>query len=161
MRRPASLATMPANVRHFAIHADDVERARRFYERVFGWTFEDWGPPDFYRIQTGPFEDPGIWGSLQRRHGAAGGASPAPAPARDGGFTCTISVDSLDDTVAAIEAAGGAVVVPEQEIPGVGRLVYFEDTERNVVGAMQYEPERLAEVVPLSPRRPAGEEEPT
>ncbi len=28
------------NVRHFAINADDLSRARRFYERVFGWTFD-------------------------------------------------------------------------------------------------------------------------
>ena len=26
------------NVAHFAINADDVARAKRFYERVFGWT---------------------------------------------------------------------------------------------------------------------------
>ena len=29
---------MPATLRHFAINADDVPRAKRFYEEVFGWT---------------------------------------------------------------------------------------------------------------------------
>lgn len=137
---------MATNVRHFAIHADDVERARRFYEAVFGWRFEAWGPPDFYRIQTGPPEDPGIWGALQKRHEALAGGTR--------GFTCTISVDSLAGTVAAIQAAGGRIAMPEQEIPGVGRLVYFRDSEDNFVGAMEYEPEHLREVVPLPPRRP-------
>ncbi len=28
------------NVRHFAINADDLPRARRFYERVFAWSFQ-------------------------------------------------------------------------------------------------------------------------
>ena len=28
------------DVQHFAVAADDVERARRFYEAVFGWRFE-------------------------------------------------------------------------------------------------------------------------
>ena len=37
------------NIAHFDVAADDVERARRFYERVFGWRFEAWGPPDFSR----------------------------------------------------------------------------------------------------------------
>ena len=37
---------MPNNVVHFAVHADDLPRARRFYEAVFGWRFEPWGPPD-------------------------------------------------------------------------------------------------------------------
>ena len=36
---------MPNDVAHFAIHADDCQRAKRFYEEVFGWTFEPWGPP--------------------------------------------------------------------------------------------------------------------
>jgi predicted enzyme related to lactoylglutathione lyase len=29
----------------FAINADDVPRARDFYQKVFGWTFEPWGLP--------------------------------------------------------------------------------------------------------------------
>ena len=36
---------MPANLAAFAIHVDDVDRARAFYEAVFGWVFEPWGPP--------------------------------------------------------------------------------------------------------------------
>jgi predicted enzyme related to lactoylglutathione lyase len=47
---------MPHNVVHFAIHADDVDRARRFYSTVFGWRFEAWGPPGFFRCSPG--EDP-------------------------------------------------------------------------------------------------------
>jgi predicted enzyme related to lactoylglutathione lyase len=31
-------------VAHFAINADDVERARAFYGKVFGRTFAAWGP---------------------------------------------------------------------------------------------------------------------
>ena len=44
---------MPNNSRFFAINADDVPRARKFYETVFGWSFEPWGPPGFYLIETG------------------------------------------------------------------------------------------------------------
>ena len=44
---------MPANLASFAIHVDDVDRARRFYEAIFGWQFEPWGPPGFYLILTG------------------------------------------------------------------------------------------------------------
>jgi hypothetical protein len=42
---------MPATFRHFSINADDVQRAKGFYEAVFGWTFEPWGPPDFYLLR--------------------------------------------------------------------------------------------------------------
>ena len=56
---------MPNNLKHFAIHADDVPRARAFYEKVFGWQFRPWGPPGFYLIQTGTDEDPGVQGALK------------------------------------------------------------------------------------------------
>jgi predicted enzyme related to lactoylglutathione lyase len=32
--------------------ATDLERTRRFYERVFGWKFEDYGP-DYTSFQDG------------------------------------------------------------------------------------------------------------
>ena len=35
--------SVPNNVAHFAITATDVDRARAFYEAVFGWRFEAWG----------------------------------------------------------------------------------------------------------------------
>ena len=39
-----------SQVAHFAINADDVDRARRFYEKVFGWKFQAYGPPGFYMV---------------------------------------------------------------------------------------------------------------
>ena len=41
---------MAATFRHFAINADDVQRAKRFYETLFGWKFTPYGPPNFYQI---------------------------------------------------------------------------------------------------------------
>ncbi len=127
---------MPNNVLHFAVHADDLDRARQFYEEVFGWRFEAWGPPDFFRIHTGTPEDPGIAGALEKRHVPLEGESST-------GFTCTISVSDLAATQAAIEKHGGKIVFPEFEIPTVGRIVQFEDTEGNIVSAMQYETQAL------------------
>ena len=40
---------MANHIAHFEIFASDVERARRFYEQVFGWRFEVGGPPDLAR----------------------------------------------------------------------------------------------------------------
>src|SRR4051812_9207996 len=73
MSRPAAHtpaqtpARTAANVKHVAISADDLPRARRFYERVFGWQFKPWGPPGFLLITTGTDEEPGILGALQGR----------------------------------------------------------------------------------------------
>ena len=123
---------MPNNVAFFAIHADDIPRAHRFYERVFGWKFEPWGPPDFFLITTGDDKDPGIKGALQKRHEPVQGKSMI-------GFECTISVDSVEKIAAAVVANGGKVVMPKMVIPTVGWLIMFEDTEGNGAGAMRYD----------------------
>lgn len=124
---------MANNIAHFDIAADDVERARRFYERVFGWRFEAWGPPDFYLVHTGPEADPGIHGSLSKR------SEPAAAGGRTG-FECTVSVDDVAAIRAAVVANGGAILLEEYEIVGVGRMIRFRDTEGNSVCAMRYLP---------------------
>ncbi|MGQ0805355.1 MAG: VOC family protein [Actinomycetota bacterium] len=124
---------MANNVVHFAIHADDVDRARRFYEGVFGWRFEAWGPPGFYRIHTGTDDDPGIEGALHERHEPLDGKGMR-------GFECTVSVDDLDGIKARVTEHGGSVMLDGFEIPTVGTLVQFRDTEGNVCTAMRYLP---------------------
>ncbi len=126
------------NVLHFAIHAEDVERARAFYEQVFDWRFEAWGPPDFYRILTGSPENPGIAGALQKRHVELVNKGTT-------GFTCTVSVLDIEHTSALVEKHGGLISF-SGEIPTVGRLISFEDTEGNILGAMQYEAEALQQI---------------
>jgi uncharacterized protein len=144
---------------HFAVNADDVQRARRFYEAVLGWRFTAWGPPDFYQIDTdgpdgtggavrpdageraGPRDrDSGgnvgnpsaVRGALQRRRELAPGE-------RTVGFECTFAVTDVDAVAAAVKANGGDVVMEKTTISGVGELVFFRDTEGNVAGAMRYD----------------------
>jgi len=124
--------TMPNNVKHFSINADDVPRARKFYEKAFGWRFEPWGPPNFFLIKTGTADDPGVEGALQGRREIVAGKPMF-------GFECSLGVANIDETVTAVEANGGKVVMPKFYIPTVGTLIFFEDTEGNVVGAMQYD----------------------
>ena len=125
---------MANHIAHFEIFASDVERARKFYEQAFAWRFEVGGPPDFYHIFTGPPVEHGVWRGLiaKRRGPASQGAINA--------FRCTISVASIKESVGAIEAAGGKLRSAIIDIPGVGRLVEFADTEDNIACAMQYEP---------------------
>ena len=123
---------MANHIAHFEIFASDVERARKFYERVFGWRFESGGPPGFYHIFTGPQVEHGISrGLIAKRQGPA-----APGPIN--GFRCTISVSSIRETSAAIEAAGGKLRSAIIDIPEVGKVVEFADTEDNIACAMQY-----------------------
>lgn len=119
---------MPKNIVHFAINADDCERAKKFYQDVFGWTFEPWGPPDFWRIFTSP---DGIHGALQKRQEPVSGSGMT-------GYECTIGVEDVSTVVAAIESAGGKIVYPPFLIEDVGTVAQFEDTEGNLASVMQY-----------------------
>ena len=123
---------MPNNLSFFSIQADDLDRARRFYEGVFQWKFEPWGPPGFYLIHTGPPEDPGVLGALQKRREPVTGTGMI-------GYECTITVDDIDGAIRSIEQHGGKIAMAKFHIPTVGTGCYFNDTEGNLAGAMQYE----------------------
>ena len=46
---------------HFEIHAENPNRAIKFYETVFGWTFYQWpGPWEYWLATTGKKQEPGI-----------------------------------------------------------------------------------------------------
>ncbi len=124
---------MANSVAHFEIFASNVERARKFYEQVFGWRFEAAGPPDFYLIFTGNEADPGLThGLIAKRSGPAGEGSL-------NAFRCTVSVHSIADAVQAIEAAGGKLRSAVAAIPGVAQVAEFADPEGNVGCVAQYE----------------------
>jgi predicted enzyme related to lactoylglutathione lyase len=123
---------MPNNLSFFAINADDVPRARKFYEVVFGWSFEPWGPPNFYLIETGKERVTAVGGALQERRELARGQKMV-------GFECTITVENIDQTIRAIEANGGRIAAPKFHIPTVGTVAYFFDTEGNVAGVIEQE----------------------
>jgi predicted enzyme related to lactoylglutathione lyase len=121
---------MTNDVSFFAINADDVARARRFYEQTFGWRFEPWGPPNFYLIETSGH---GVRGCLQERRELVKGA-------RTIGYECTIDIADIDATIKAVTGRGGAQIAPKFHIPTVGTVAYFTDPEGNAFGVR--EPER-------------------
>ena len=119
---------------HFEIHADNPQRAVKFYQAVLGWQFQKWdGPMDYWMVRTGPKEQPGIDGGLlQRQPGQSGNAVIA--------YVCTVDVPSVDEYVNKATTAGGTVALPKMPIPGVGWLAYCKDTEGNIFGMMQMDP---------------------
>ena len=118
---------MAAKLAHIAIEADDVPRAKKFYEDALGWTFEPWGPPNFYHIKGA-----GVHGALQERR--------APPPEGRKGVECTFAVNSLQTALKKVEKAGGMVVGEPFEIENVGVLAPVQDTERNEFILMEYAP---------------------
>ncbi|OFV82846.1 MAG: hypothetical protein A2W26_12675 [Acidobacteria bacterium RBG_16_64_8] len=114
-----------ARIAHFEIVAKDVERARKFYEQAFDWKFEQWGGIDYWLATTGPEGEPGINGAITSDMGM------------NQSVIDTVVVQSLDDSVDRVVAAGGSVVRPRTEVPGMGFVAYCKDTEGNVVGIFE------------------------
>jgi uncharacterized protein len=116
---------------HFEIHAEQPERAIRFYTALFAWEFKKWdGPMPYWLITTGPPDKPGINGGLMARMGPIDGQAVI-------AYVCTVDVANLDHTLQAVTANGGSLVLPRMAIPGVGWLAYAKDTEGNIFGIMQ------------------------
>lgn len=110
---------------HFEIPTDDPDRSRAFYRDVFGWKFQSWdGPQEYWLIRTGE-ETPGIDGGLLRR------------PRPGAGVVNTIGVTDLDTTLARVADAGGRIVAPRMEIPGVGHVAYFADLDGHTFGLLE------------------------
>ena len=56
-------------------------------------------------------------------------------------FCNYVDVKSIDDFIGRIQAAGGTVIMPKQEIgPGMGSFAVFQDTEGNMMGLYQAAP---------------------
>ncbi len=124
---------------HFEIHAEDPQRARDFYATVFGWTFEDWSEyagVTYFGATTGPEGEPGINGAILPRPVPGGGPG---APVN--GAVLTLGVEDYDTSHDQILAAGGQVALAKQALPGMAWQGYYLDTEGNVFGIHQPDPE--------------------
>lgn len=99
---------------HFEIHAENPERAISFYQAMFGWSFQKWNGP----MGVAP------------EHGQAVNA-----------HVCTVDVPALDACVAKVPTIRGSIALAKMPIPGIGWLAYARDTEGNIFGMMQHDPQ--------------------
>lgn len=123
---------MKNKLSHFAIHIDDMERAKNFYDQVFDWGFNAYGPDDFVQIKSNKSEEGELIGALQSRKYSA-------VPDKIIGMECSIAVEDIDDIVDKVVNNGGQVLLAKTQIPTVGLVAKFLDTEGNLFCAIQYD----------------------
>lgn len=123
---------MANRVIHFELQANNIPRAKAFYEKAFGWKVEQMmkkedGGMDYWGITTGPAGTPGINGGMYKR-----------TPKwKIKTYDCTILVKDIDKAIAAVKKNGGKIRQKKDEIQGVGFFAGGVDTEGNVFGLMQ------------------------
>jgi len=122
---------MGNRVIHFEIQADDVERAKKFYEAALGWkvmpamSAEKGDMMDYWMLDTGT--GPGISGGMYKR----------PADDRLYTYDGTVLVPDIDKAVEAVKANGGTITREKSELKGVGWFASAKDTEGNRFALMQ------------------------
>lgn len=94
---------------HVELISKDPAKSVRFYERVFGWKFDDMGAG--YMFTTPP--------------AMPTGALRGPQEGESAGSLSYIEVKDLEKTLKAAEAAGAQVLVPKTEIPNMGHFAVF------------------------------------
>jgi predicted enzyme related to lactoylglutathione lyase len=101
--------------------APDLLIAKVFYQTVFGWRFNDYGP-DYCGIQH-PTQ-PGLEvGGFARNDEAARASNPL----------VILYSDDLEATLDKVTRAGGQIAQPIFEFPG-GRRFHFTDPSGNLLG---------------------------
>ncbi len=123
---------MASRIIHFEIQADDIGRAKDFYEKTFGWKVDqmmtkEQGGMDYWGLTTGPDGVPGINGGMYQR----------PTENVLHTYDCTIQVEDIDEAIEMVKANGGTIRREKSEIPNVGWFAAGTDTEGNMFGIMQ------------------------
>lgn len=113
---------MSNKISHIEFMGADGAGQRDFYSSIFGWATEEVpGFDQYYMVSADVAGAPG----------AAIGKGPEPSPNY---LTVYIDVESIDDTLEAIGAAGGHTVMPRTVIPNVVTFAMFTDPAGNLVG---------------------------
>jgi len=107
-------------VSYIEFASTDIERTKKFYGTVFGWSFQDWGP-DYISFADAGVEGGGFYKTDPHE------AQPKTAP------LVVLYSANLEATETAVVAAGGSIVVPIFAFPG-GRRFHFCDGVGKVLG---------------------------
>jgi predicted enzyme related to lactoylglutathione lyase len=114
-------------IRHIELPSDEPERARAFYEGMFGWAIQS--PPEhptYQMFRSGPGD---MGGTIGLR------GETAPKQQR-----IYITVDSVDEALAKVEGLGGSVVVGKTQVRGMGWYAAITDSEGSEIGLWEAAP---------------------
>lgn len=108
----------------FDLVTDEVDDARDFYSRLFGWTFQDDGPFAVAYHNGRPIaslvHDP----ELKKNR-------------EDARWVGSISVPDVDGAAQAVQAQGGTILAAPEDLPGRGRSAIVQDPEGGVFGLVR------------------------
>jgi predicted enzyme related to lactoylglutathione lyase len=113
-----------ATIVHFDIPVEDIDRAKKFYEKLFDWKIEKApGEIPYYFIETSDINgEKGIGGGMEKRETPGQQIS---------NFIRVLSVEKYANKVVEL---GGKIIQPKTKVVGWGFFVICCDTENNKFG---------------------------
>jgi uncharacterized protein len=102
-------------INYIEFEVDDMQQAQRFYTGAFGWTFNDYGPG---------------YAGIRKQGGGEVGGLRLTAQVSAGGPLVILYSSDLEQSLRAVQAAGGQVTQEPFEFPG-GRRFHFRDPSGN------------------------------
>ena len=116
----------------------DPEAARRFYEALFEWEFEDVMPAESpMRYHVGRIRGGDVAAVASQPQGASQPAA----------WNTYVWVTDADETAAKVRAAGGSVIMEPDDVMDAGRMAVFADPEGAAFNVWQPKNFRGATVV--------------
>lgn len=114
----------------FEIYVDDIERAEKFYNAVFGYEFARQPEKDGMHMSWFPMDmekdAPRVSGSLTQMEGYG--------PNKNGGGTVVyFTVADIDATLKKVEEAGSKITIPKTDIGEHGVFAWALDSEGNTI----------------------------
>ncbi|MCF6254812.1 MAG: VOC family protein [Gammaproteobacteria bacterium] len=103
-------------INYLEFPAKDIEATKAFFNSVFGWRFEDYGP------EYVAFFDAGMDGGFFK--------SNLTVSTDNGSALMVFYSDNLEQTLSKVTTAGGTVIKPVFSFPG-GRRFHFADPNGN------------------------------
>jgi predicted enzyme related to lactoylglutathione lyase len=104
---------------HFELNTDDVAAAKKFYGKVFDWTFEDMPSMGYTMLKAGT---------------TSGGIQKKPMPEAPTQWLSYVEVDSVKATLAKAKKGGATIVQDFMPIGAMGAIGIFVDPTGAALG---------------------------
>jgi predicted enzyme related to lactoylglutathione lyase len=115
---------------HVELQTKDVDKAKKFYQSIFDWRFEDMpmgNGMSYTGIHVGEGTGGGMW------------TNPA-APNGPSHWLAYVNVDDIDATIEKVRSLGGSVVTPKTEVMDMGWYSVITDPTGAMLGLWQSKP---------------------
>lgn len=110
----------------FEIPVADMERAKFFYEKLFGITLTQQTMPGYDMVWfPADMEMKGIGGALMKGIGYE---------PKSGGTVIYFTCPDMDETIERAKSMGGSVILPKKDIGEWGHIAWISDSEGNTIG---------------------------